>query len=118
MFEAALAILLLAYLLLLALPGVGLQLLAGGLLTAIGLVGGGSVGAVYHLALRRELLRLGVSTHDWIWSPVARHPLLDEPARRRVLPWFRVGAALFFVCLAGMGMVAVAVLRMAVAPPG
>jgi hypothetical protein len=32
-----------------------------------------------------------------------------------VLPWFRVGAAGFFLCVAGLGMVAVAVLRTAFA---
>ena len=115
MFEAAVALALLCYLLLLALPGIEVQFLAGGLLTLVGLLGGGGAGIVYHLALRGALARLGASTRGWVWSPVSRHALLDEEAKRRVLPWFRVGAAGFFVCLAGIGMVAVAILRTATA---
>jgi hypothetical protein len=113
MFEAALAVALLFYLLLLALPAIELQFVAGGLLTFVGLLGGGGAGIVYHLALRRALIRLGASTRGWVWSPVARHPLLDDLGRRRVLPWFRLGAAGFFLCLAGIGMVGLAVLRAA-----
>lgn len=115
MFEAALAVALLFYLLLLALPSIELQFLAGGLLTFLGLVGGGGAGIVYHVALRRALARVGASTRGWVWSPVARHPLLDDRGRRRVLPWFRVGATGFFLCLAGIGMVVVAVVRAALA---
>ncbi len=113
MFEAALALALLSYLLLLALPGIELQVLAGSLLTSIGLLGGGGAGLIYHLALRHALARLGASTRGWVWAPVGRHRFLDDRGRKRVLPWFRLGAAGFFLCLAGIGMVAVALLRMA-----
>ena len=115
MFEAALASALLCYLLLLGLPSIELQFLAGGLLTFVGLVGGGGAGIVYHLALRQALARVGASTRGWVWSPVARHPLLDDRGRRQVLPWFRVGATGFFLCLAGIGMITVAVVRTALA---
>jgi hypothetical protein len=74
-------------------------------------VGGGGAGIVYHLALRRALARLGASTRGWLWSPVPCHRLLDEQGRGQVLPWFRLGAAGFFVCLAGIGMVAVALVK-------
>lgn len=111
MFELAVALALLLYLLLLALPGIELQFLAGGILTFAGLVGGGGAGIVYHLALRDALVRLGAGTRGWLWSPVSRHRLLDDRGKRQVLPWFRLGAAGFFVCLAGIGMVAVAILR-------
>jgi len=111
MLEAAIACAVLAYLLLLALPGIELAVLLGTALTLAGLVGGGAAGIVYHLELRRALVRLGASTRGWLLSPVSRHAGLDERARRRVLPWFRVGAAGFFVCLAGIGMVVVALLR-------
>jgi hypothetical protein len=110
-FEAAVACALLLYLLLLALPGIDLQFLAGGILTLAGLVGGGGAGIVYHIALRNALVRLGASTRGWLWSPVSHHRLLDERGRKQVLPWFRVGAAGFFLCLAGIGMVAAAILR-------
>jgi hypothetical protein len=114
-FEAAVAFALLGYLLLLALPGIELQFWAGGLFTLAGLIGGGAAGLVYHLTLRSALARLGASTRGWVWSPVSRHALLDEPAQRRVLPWFRLGAAGFVLCLAGIGMVTVAVIRTALA---
>jgi hypothetical protein len=111
MFEAAVALALLFYLLLLALPGIEMQVLLGVFLALAGLVGGGSAGIIYHLALRAALGRVGASTRGWLWSPVSRHHLLDERGQRQVLPWFRVGAAGFLVCLAGIGMVAVAILR-------
>jgi len=114
-FEAAVAFALLFYLVLLALPGIELQFLAGALLTFVGLVGGGSAGIVYHLALRKALVRLGASTTGWLWSPVSRHALLDEPGKKHVLPWFRAGAAGFLLCVAGIGMIAVAILRTAFA---
>jgi hypothetical protein len=41
--------------------------------------------------------------------------LLDDQGRGEVLPWFRLGAAGFFVCLAGIGMVAVAAIKAAFA---
>ena len=114
MLEATVGCALLAYLLLLAVPGIELQVALGTVLTLAGLVGGGGAGIVYHLALRKALVRLGAGTRGWLWSPASRHGLLDEQARRRVLPWFRIGAAGFFVCLAGTGMIAAALLRVAV----
>jgi hypothetical protein len=106
---------LLAYLCLLAVPGPILQLLLGVLLALVGLVGGGGAGILYHLALRRSLVRLGAEVRGWLWSPVSRHQQLDERGRQEVLPWFRVGAAGFFVCLAGIGMVLAALLKVALA---
>jgi hypothetical protein len=113
--EVAIAVLVFLYLLLLALPGIEWQVAIGVIATLIGLVGGGGAGIVYHLALRRTLLRLNQSTRGWLWSPVSRHVALDDTAQREVLPWFRAGAAGFFVCLAGIGLVTVAVLRAAFA---
>jgi hypothetical protein len=110
-FEATIASVLLLYLILLGVLGVEWQCVAGAVLTLAGLVGGGGAGIVYHLALRRALTRLGASTRGWLWSPVSCHRLLDERGRVEVLPWFRLGAAGFFVCLAGVGMVAVALVK-------
>jgi hypothetical protein len=42
---------------------------------------------------------------------VSRHRLLDEQGLGQVLPWFRLGATGFFVCLAGIGMVTVAAIK-------
>ena len=111
MFEAAIASVLLLYLILLGVLGVEWQFVAGAGMALVGLVGGGGAGIVYHLALRRALARLGASTRGWLWSPVSCHRLLDEQGRGQVLPWFRLGAAGFFVCLAGIGMVAVALVK-------
>lgn len=116
MFEAGIAAALLFYLLLLGVPGVEWQFWAGALLVTVGLLGGGAAGVVYHLALRRSLLRLGVDPRGWLWSPTAHHRALDHAERRRVLPWFRLGAAGFMVCIAGIGMIVVAVLRGTFAP--
>jgi hypothetical protein len=113
MFETIVALGLLSYLLLLALPGIAWQFFVGSALGLVGLLGGCGAGLVYHVMLRRTLVRLGVHTRGWLWSPVSCHRLLDDGGRREVLPWFRVGAAGFFVCLAGIGMVAVAVVRVA-----
>ena len=99
------------YLLLLGVLGVEWQCLVGAVLALAGLLGGGGAGIVYHLALRRALARLGASTRGWLWSPVSCHRLLDDQGRGEVLPWFRLGAAGFFVCLAGIGMVAVAAIK-------
>ena len=113
MFEVLFVLGLLGYLVLLAVPGVISQLLLGALLALVGLVGGGGAGIVYHLTLRKALVRLGSDVRGWLWSPVSLHHLLDQRGRREVLPWFRVGAVGFFVCLAGIGMVAMAVFRAA-----
>lgn len=113
MFEAAIASVLLMYLVLLGVLGVELQFTLGAVLTLAGLVGGGGAGVVYHLALRRALARSGASTRGWLWSPVSRHRLLDEQGLGEVTPWFRLGATGFLVCLAGIGMVTVAVIKAA-----
>jgi len=115
MIEILAAVGVLGYLVLLTLPGVELQFVMGGWTTLIGLVGGGSAGIVYHLALRRALARVGVGTRGWLWSPVSRHASLDEQGRREVLPWFRLGATGFFICLAGLGWVVAAAVRASLA---
>jgi len=114
-FEAAIASGLLLYLILLGVLRVEWQFLAGAVLALVGLVGGGSAGIVYHLRLRKALARLGKSTRGWLWSPVSCHRLLDEKGQEEVFPWFRLGAAGFIVCLAGIGLVAVAAVKAAFA---
>ena len=115
MLEVAIAVGVFLYLLLLALPGIECQVTLGAVAALLGLVGGGGAGIVYHLALRRSLLRLHESTRGWLWAPVSRHAVLDDIGRGEVLPWFRAGAAGFFVCIAGIGLVAVAIARAALA---
>jgi hypothetical protein len=110
-FEAAIASALLMYLVLLGVLGVELQFTLGTVVALVGLLGGGGAGVVYHLALRRALVRLGASTRGWLWSPVSRHRSLDAQGLGEVMPWFRLGATGFFVCLAGIGMVTVAAIK-------
>lgn len=111
MFEVAIAGFVFVYLLLLAVPTIELQVVLGTIAALVGLVGGGGAGIVYHLALREALLRTKHGTRGWLWSPVSRHDDLDEIERRRVLPWFRIGATGFVLCIAGVGMVGVAAIR-------
>jgi hypothetical protein len=113
--EAGIAFLVLCYLLLLALPGIEWQTAIGCALTLMGLLGGGSAGIVYHWRLRTTLVRMGEGTRGWVWAPVSRHGALDERGRHDVLRYFRIGAAGFVMCLAGIGVVAVALLRILVA---
>jgi hypothetical protein len=110
-FEVAIAGLVFVYLLLLAVPAIELQVVIGTLAALVGLVGGGGAGIVYHLALRRALLLTKQGARGWLWSPVSRHADLDEVQQGKVLPWFRVGAAGFLLCIAGIGMVGVAAIR-------
>ena len=111
MFEAIIASALLMYLILLGVLGIAWEFTAGAILALAGLAGGGAAGIVYHLALRRALARLGAGKRGWLWSPVSCHRLLDEQGRGEVLPWFRIGAAGYFVCLAGIGMIGVAIVK-------
>ena len=111
MIEALVVFALLVYLCLLAVPGPIWQVWLGAIVALAGLVGGGGAGIVYHLALRRSLIRLGSEGRGWLWSPVSRHRLLDDRGLHEVLPWFRLGAAGFVVCIAGIGMVVAALLK-------
>jgi hypothetical protein len=114
MIEILYALLVVALLALLALPGPELQMVLGWVLLGLGLLGGGGAGLVYHAALRAALRRLGRDTAGWLWKPVSLHQHLDEANRRHVLPWFRLGAVGFFVCLIGIALVVAAVIRAAI----
>ena len=89
-----------------------LLLLAGAGVLALGLVAGVGAGVVYHLALYRELSPRGTLGSGWWWRPTSFHPQLTLPMRRRVMPWFSVGAAGFFVALAGCAIVLAAILAL------
>ena len=111
MLEVAIAAAVLGYSLLLVLPAIEWQMQGGAVLALVGLFGGGGAGIVYHVMLRRALRRLGAPARGWLWSPVSCHALLDDQGRRDVLRWFGLGAAGFFVCVAGLGLVAAATVR-------
>lgn len=73
-------------------------------LGALGLLLGLSGGLLYHLMLRRELLRLGPLPRGWLWHPTRLHAQLPEPGLRRVWPWFALGATGFLLVMTGAGL--------------
>jgi hypothetical protein len=85
---------------------------AGAGVLALGLVAGVGAGVVYHVALYRALAPLGALGSGWWWRPTSFHPHLTPRLRRRVMPWFYVGAAGFFLALAGCAIVLAAILTM------
>jgi hypothetical protein len=77
-------------------PLIGLWV--GGTLALGALVGGALAGVVYHVQLHRALAPMRTG---WWWNPTREHGRLDDPQRRRVMPWFFAGAAGFAGAIAG-----------------
>ncbi|MBC8071521.1 MAG: hypothetical protein IAG13_24550 [Deltaproteobacteria bacterium] len=73
---------------------------------AIGLVAG--IG--YHVALWKALAP--VRPRLWWWSPTHMHARLDRAQRRRVIPWFVVGASGFCGSMLGATAFLSAALRL------
>jgi hypothetical protein len=93
-----------------ALAGVGLVaplvppdalMLAGGVVTALGLGAGLPTGLWYHVALYRCLRPRMALPRRWWLDPVALHPLLLESERPRVRAWFVAGGIGFVVVVLG-----------------
>lgn len=82
---------------------------AGLWMTLLGLVGGVPAGLWYHVRLYRSLS--GAAPRRWWWRPTTLHGRLGAADRRRVMPWFYLGAAGFLLALAGCVLVAIGVLR-------
>ncbi|MDD5306856.1 MAG: hypothetical protein PHU25_05995 [Deltaproteobacteria bacterium] len=76
-------------------------LVAGFALVIAGHVIGIPAGVVYHVKLRRAARAKGGLPRGWIWRPMSLHDRLDAPDRRRILPWFYVGAAGFALIVLG-----------------
>jgi len=93
-------------------PHADLLLYSGAGVLAAGLLVGVAAGIVYHVALYRALLPLGILRPGWWWRPTSLHEHLAPAPRRRVMPWFYAGAAGFFVALAGCAVVLVAIVTM------
>jgi len=74
----------------------------GALVFALGLVFGLPTGFWYHVALRRELLRVGGLPARWWLHPVRHHGRLETESLGRVTPWFVAGGLGFGVILLGM----------------
>jgi hypothetical protein len=80
------------------------------------LVGGGLVfglptGLLYHLLLRRSLLREGLLPPRWWLRPTQLHDQIPRTDRRLVLGFCYAGAAGFLVILLGCAVVVIGVWR-------
>jgi hypothetical protein len=85
---------------------------AGAGVLALGLIVGVAAGVVYHAALYRALAPLGILRPGWWWRPTSLHVHLTPAQRRRIMPWFGIGAAGFFVVLTGCALVLAAIVAM------
>jgi hypothetical protein len=78
-------------------------LTAGAVATGVGLLFGVPTGFWYHVVLARAVAASAYTPELWL-RPVSLHDRLDEPGRRRVMPWFYAGAVGFVVTVAGLGL--------------
>jgi hypothetical protein len=96
------------FVVLVSLPGVlGLQV--GAALVAFSLTIGVFAGIGYHVVLGRALPHRPAR---WWWNPTAHHGALAPEGRRRVMPWFVVGAAGFGGSMLGCATFLSAALRL------
>lgn len=79
-------------------------LVAGAVLTAVGLATGVPTGLGYHVALYRRLRAHTSLPPRWWLDPVALHPELRERERRGVLTWFTLGGIGFAVVVLGCAL--------------
>jgi hypothetical protein len=89
-----------------ALPAFAL-LWAAAAITGLGCAIGIPGGVAYHLALRRELLRVGELPRGWLWRPTRQHDLLDDEANGRIRPWFLLGGLGFMLIMLGASLATV-----------
>jgi hypothetical protein len=85
----------------------GFWLVVGGL--AFGL----PTGAVYHVALRRSLARVGRLPERWWLHPISHHGLMPREDRAHVLAWCRAGALGCGVVFVGCAVIALGAWRAA-----
>jgi hypothetical protein len=78
-----------------------------GIVIGLGIALGIPGGVVYHVLLRRELLRLTALAPGWIWRPTSFHGALDEPGIARIRPWFLVGGSGFGLIVLGTSLLVV-----------
>ncbi|HYB12874.1 MAG TPA: hypothetical protein VEG67_05345 [Myxococcota bacterium] len=83
----------------------GLWLIVGGLAFGV------PTGVLYHLVLRRSLLRLGPLPVRWWLRPIQLNPSVPTADRRLVLGFCYAGAAGFLVTLLGCVVVSIAAWR-------
>ncbi len=93
--------------------GVESLFVAGFWLVVGGLAFGVPTGLLYHLALRRSLLRQGPLPARWWLKPTQLNPQIPGPDRGLVLGFCYAGAAGFLVTLLGCIVVAIGAWRSA-----
>jgi hypothetical protein len=77
-------------------------LIGGSLLIVLGMAVGVPAGLVYHVKLYQCLGPDGGLPQGWWLGPTSLHHLLDDgPRGRQVMRWCYLGAAGFFVVIAG-----------------
>lgn len=86
-------------------------LVCGAALVALGMLLGVPAGVLYHVALHRALRPRGALPARWWVAPLELHPRLEALDRRRVMPWFWLGAAGFLVTCLGCALVAIGAFR-------
>ena len=90
------------------------ELLVGGLWIVVGgLAFGLPTGLVYHVELRRSLLRAGDLPARWWLHPTSLHGRVPRADRPRVLAWCRAGAFGCALAFVGCAVVALAAWRAA-----
>lgn len=82
-------------------------------LLAAGFALGLPAGAGYHLLLARALGAAGRLERRWWLRPTSFHAALAAADRRRILRWFRAGAAGFLLVAAGCALLFVLTMRVA-----
>jgi hypothetical protein len=88
-------------------PLLGIRVAVG--FVVVSFLVGAIAGLGYHVVLHRTLSPL---PPGWWWSPTRLHGRLGPAERRRVMPWFVVGAAGFVGSLLGCAAFLSALLRL------
>ncbi|MBI4509742.1 MAG: hypothetical protein HY698_08890 [Deltaproteobacteria bacterium] len=115
MIELVFAFLIVLFLVAVSLLGTAMSgdtLLSVGFVVAVaGLLIGVPTGLLYHVRLRRALMRKGGVQSRWWLFPTAFHGRLDPELRASVMPWFYAGATAFFISVVGCVIAALGALR-------
>jgi hypothetical protein len=85
--------------------------MAGALVTGVGLLFGVTTGLWYHVVLAKALVAVKAHTPRWWLRPVSLHDRLDAAGRRRVMPWFYAGAVGFVVTVLGLTLLGLGIVN-------
>lgn len=80
-----------------------------GAVMGLGMLLGVPGGIIYHVVLRRELVRQSALVAGWIWRPTSFHDALDDAGLMRVRPWFFLGGFGFLLIMLGGALLMVTV---------